>query len=910
MKKIFSILSLGLVLGAVVSCVQEKVYFDPAEATAPVIESYSFEEDVLTAAITPAVFNQSYNNKIPVNHSFVIKTAGGKSVNQQISTEEKDNVLTTKTSTISRMLARYGFADGDIVDISLVVRGYMKRVVDNGTGNGGVESASQIDLAGFEVKVGSPYASYTKDSEWSVIGALSEYGINWDKDLNMWTDGANNHVAAHVSLKADDEFKFRKGLDWAENFGGEFASTGTVFSVEGNGANIKVGADGVYDIFFNDKERTAWIQEAFDPYPDYVKESNWSVIGKLTKYEIEWNGDLPMVSDEDGNKHVALSVELGDEDEFKFRKDKDWTVNMGGEFGGMDVAFPVKQDGSNIKVGAEGVYDLFVNLSDNTAMVAEASGLKVSGIVVVSEADDKPKAWSLVGTLEDSNWGKDYDLTNVTGDVWTINNVLVRENDEFKIRADHKWDISYGGPEENAQSTYKEGDVYGVYQPTLGETFDAGEKNIRIGAEGHYNITLTYGDEPTILIEEYKEFPEHVYMTGADFGNWSWGEGTVELTPVLHNPSWGANAEAQFWTVRYLTAGNGVKFNSALAWDGKQFGSLETNEGFTNDGDGNVQVAESGLYMIHIDFKRSILHLEPARIYAIGATVADGSWVEGLEAGLFTNNGPKTSFTTQNGGELRMYAASEISTSDAWTREFIILEGKIEYRGNGGDQERVQVLAEQVITLDFNAGTGSIAGEGVTPEPPSTDFADYIYAIGADTDWSGVYPLRSGVESGANNGVYKGFGYLSGEFKFKPNEGDWTGDWECTGEGQIGQGTDNCPAPATAGYYMIVVNLNEMTYELTPITTIGIVGPAQAGGWDADTDMTFNQEGGYWEASNVALSAGDMKFRANDAWDINWGGALDALVQGGGNIAVEAGTYDIRLYALCDGKASATLTAK
>ena len=50
-----------------------------------------------------------------------------------------------------------------------------------------------------------------------------------------------------------------------------------------------------------------------------------------------------------------------------------------------------------------------------------------------------------------------------------------------------------------------------------------------------------------------------------------------------------------------------------------------------------------------------------------------------------------------------------------------------------------------------------------------------------------------------------------------------------------------------------------------------------------------------------------MKFRANDDWAINWGGTLDALTQGGANITVAAGTYDIQLFAWCDGKAYATL---
>ena len=109
---------------------------------------------------------------------------------------------------------------------------------------------------------------------------------------------------------------------------------------------------------------------------------------------------------------------------------------------------------------------------------------------------------------------------------------------------------------------------------------------------------------------------------------------------------------------------------------------------------------------------------------------------------------------------------------------------------------------------------------------------------------------------------------------------------------------------------MVEVNLNDMTYKLTLIKTIGIIGPAQEGEWGTDTDMAYDAEKGVWFINDITLKADDMKFRANDSWDINWGGSLDALTLDGANIKVEAGTYDIVLNALCDVKASATMTKK
>lgn len=60
-----------------------------------------------------------------------------------------------------------------------------------------------------------------------------------------------------------------------------------------------------------------------------------------------------------------------------------------------------------------------------------------------------------------------------------------------------------------------------------------------------------------------------------------------------------------------------------------------------------------------------------------------------------------------------MYASCPLSQldtpkSDWWQMEFMVLDGKIEYRGKGDDQARLEATAGQVVTLDFNAGTGTI----------------------------------------------------------------------------------------------------------------------------------------------------------------------------------------------------------
>lgn len=190
------------------------------------------------------------------------------------------------------------------------------------------------------------------------------------------------------------------------------------------------------------------------------------------------------------------------------------------------------------------------------------------------------------------------------------------------------------------------------------------------------------------------------------------------------------------------------------------------------------------------------------------------------------------------------------------------------------------------------------------------NFAEYIYEIGNESGWATSHPL-----AGLNyDGQYTGFSYLNGEFKYKPNADNWEGDFEKVSgdcyEGTLSEsGASNIDA-IPEGFYMMQVDLVNMTYKHTLISTIGVIGDATADGWNSDQDMTFDSTDGSWNISGITLTDGTIKFRANDAWDINWGGSASALYANGDNIAVTAGTYDIKLIPVCDGLSTCTLTAK
>lgn len=124
-----------------------------------------------------------------------------------------------------------------------------------------------------------------------------------------------------------------------------------------------------------------------------------------------------------------------------------------------------------------------------------------------------------------------------------------------------------------------------------------------------------------------------------------------------------------------------------------------------------------------------------------------------------------------------------------------------------------------------------------------------------------------------------------------------------------GTGVDPNPFEIVAdGYYDFEVNLSDGTFSLSAYggaldeyTSVGIIGSARTGdgdGWnDPDTDMVQSAfDPHLWYASGVTLYDGELKFRADDAWNVNWGGDTELSgqsTQDGPNIPVIAATYDI-----------------
>ena len=144
--------------------------------------------------------------------------------------------------------------------------------------------------------------------------------------------------------------------------------------------------------------------------------------------------------------------------------------------------------------------------------------------------------------------------------------------------------------------------------------------------------------------------------------------------------------------------------------------------------------------------------------------------------------------------------------------------------------------------------------------------------------------------------LYRGFAHLSGEFKISE-----AFNWDATNYGDGGDGklsTDGGAGNlkvAADGLYWVTADLLNQTYTVTPISSLGAIGDMN--GWGSQTAMTPSLDYLSW-TGDVSFTTGiSWKFRMNDNWDINLGGAQYDLSVGGDNLSAPGnGDYEVTLY--------------
>jgi hypothetical protein len=159
-----------------------------------------------------------------------------------------------------------------------------------------------------------------------------------------------------------------------------------------------------------------------------------------------------------------------------------------------------------------------------------------------------------------------------------------------------------------------------------------------------------------------------------------------------------------------------------------------------------------------------------------------------------------------------------------------------------------------------------------------TPYTTNLFVPGAYQGWNpAAAPTLNPVPG--RPGVFEGYVNIAGTgnqgFKYT-NAPDWNHINYGDATGEVGSGTLTTDgnagglSVANGGYYELSANLNNLSWTTTA-TTWSIIGDATPGGWSTDTQLSYDATNQVWTATVAMKQAGSFKFRANDAWVIDFG---------------------------------------
>lgn len=201
----------------------------------------------------------------------------------------------------------------------------------------------------------------------------------------------------------------------------------------------------------------------------------------------------------------------------------------------------------------------------------------------------------------------------------------------------------------------------------------------------------------------------------------------------------------------------------------------------------------------------------------------------------------------------------------------------------------IEPLTEGIIDIRIKTSNwvSNVVSIKVTPYQPNWGIIGSATQYGWDNSTDMTYNPMTGKYSIS---LY----LLAGEFKFRLDN-SWDTNYGDTGNDLIlDAGGDNIVV--TEGNYTIVLDIENLTYSITPIIDAwGVIGSATPTGWDSDTLLDFDSTSNTYSII-IDLAEGEFKFRLNQDWGTNYGddGNNLTLDAGGANIPVAtAGKYYI-----------------
>lgn len=215
--------------------------------------------------------------------------------------------------------------------------------------------------------------------------------------------------------------------------------------------------------------------------------------------------------------------------------------------------------------------------------------------------------------------------------------------------------------------------------------------------------------------------------------------------------------------------------------------------------------------------------------------------------------------------------------------------------------------AEAGVETDLNVyGIVELGVKKVFSETKTVKVTPYAMKLDLTTTWGVVGSATPNGWDGPDVPMYKNTAnaeeyvayvtLVDGEIKFRENN-DWGNNYGLgSADGVLEHNSPN-NIPVTAGTYKITINLSALSYKIESYTW-GIVGSATPGQWDGpDVALEYDPTTDMWKAV-TKLSAGQIKFRKNNDWGVNFGlGDTEGTLKENSptNIPVTAGNYIVEV---------------
>ena len=221
-----------------------------------------------------------------------------------------------------------------------------------GLNKGGVFGFNLSDNFPGPDKTGTYKIRLDFQSGYFTVTLVQEYGLLYVAgDYQGWNPAAAPQLASpkkdgvyegYVYVPAGGTYQFK--LTSENSWNGTNYGDGGVGKISTTGGNLSFPGAGFFKINVNTTNNT-WS----------ILQTSWTIIGSLTG----WGSDITM-NYNTGNKSWEATVTVAQAEEFKFRANNDWPINLGDDNADNSLEY----NGANIKLTAAGTYNISLTMSN------------------------------------------------------------------------------------------------------------------------------------------------------------------------------------------------------------------------------------------------------------------------------------------------------------------------------------------------------------------------------------------------------------------------------------------------------------------------------------------------------------------------------------------------------------------